>query len=75
MDAVEVAEFTGMSRSWVYKATDQGIIPHVRIGRNKRYVRAEIEAWLEGARRAWRPGDSTGDALKRAGEGEALRAA
>lgn len=46
-EAEDVAALTGMSVPWVYAETRAGRIPHVPLGRRKRYRRAAIEAWLE----------------------------
>lgn len=47
MTPVEVAGFLRKSRSWVYAACERGEVPHVRIGRDLRFRRAELERWLE----------------------------
>lgn len=36
-----------MKVSWVREATRQGKLPHVPLGRYRRYDRADLEAWIE----------------------------
>ena len=43
-----VAEFLGVSRSWVYQATATGVLPCIRLGANLRFEKAAIERWLQG---------------------------
>jgi excisionase family DNA binding protein len=33
--------------SWVCEATRQGELPHVKLGRYRRYVRADLLAWMK----------------------------
>lgn len=47
-DVAWVAEFLGVSRSWVYQATASGVIPCVRIGALVRFDPAVIKAWVRG---------------------------
>lgn len=47
LDAREVAERLHVPVSWVRESTRSGAIPHVTLGRYKRYVLADVEAWLE----------------------------
>lgn len=51
IEAPEVARLLSVSRAWVYKAADEGRIPHYRIGTRVRFRVSEIEDWLarEGA--------------------------
>ena len=54
----EVCRILGVSRSWLYQAAADGRIPHIRLGSDDgpvRFVPAEIEQWLDNARREWRP--------------------
>lgn len=46
MTAEEVAELLGMGVDWVYAQTRAKKIPHVRLGRFRRYRAASIRAWL-----------------------------
>jgi excisionase family DNA binding protein len=44
----EVAALLRKSRSWVYAACERGEVPHVRIGRDLRFRRADLDRWLDG---------------------------
>jgi excisionase family DNA binding protein len=46
LTAKEVAELLAVPESWVREATREGRIPHVKLGRYRRYQPAAIEAWL-----------------------------
>ena len=46
----EVAEFLRIGRTRAYELVSSGEIPSVRIGRNIRVSRKELERWLEGQR-------------------------
>lgn len=51
---VEVCRMLGVSRTWLYDAAKSGRIPSVRIGGPcgpVRFVREDLEAWLDEARR------------------------
>lgn len=59
MKPSEVALMLRVSRSWVYDAAADGRLPAVRLGGPDgplRFVRDDIEHWLESARAAWTPG-------------------
>ena len=43
-----LAEFLGVSKSWVYQATASGVLPCVRIGALVRFDPAVIKAWVRG---------------------------
>ncbi|RPJ08566.1 MAG: DNA-binding protein [Deltaproteobacteria bacterium] len=43
----EVAKELNLSPSWVYRKVQAGIIPHVRIGAVVRFVRQDVERWIE----------------------------
>ena len=62
LTAKEVAELLAVPESWVREATREGRIPHLRLGRYRRYQPAAIEAWLT---------ENRGDC--RAGSGRDLR--
>jgi excisionase family DNA binding protein len=65
----EVARMLGVSRTWLYDAAKDGRIPSVRLGGPDgpvRFVEEDIEQWLDRARRAWRPGESGAQTLRRA---------
>jgi predicted DNA-binding transcriptional regulator AlpA len=55
LTAAEVADLLGVPESWVAretrKAEAQGAgLPHLRIGRYRRYDQAAVLGWLEGQR-------------------------
>jgi excisionase family DNA binding protein len=55
----EVARTLGVSRTWLYAAAADGRIPSVRIGGPGgpvRFVREDLDQWLEEARASWTPG-------------------
>lgn len=65
----EVARRLGVSRTWLYAAAKDGRIP--RIGGPDgplRFVPEDLEAWLDEARAAWRPGDMSAATLRRMSE-------
>ncbi len=65
----EVAQRLGVSRSWLYAAAADGRIPAVRLGGPDgplRFVAADLEAWIDGARSAFRPVDAPAGVLRRA---------
>jgi excisionase family DNA binding protein len=67
----EVARRLGVSRTWLYAAAKDGRIPSIRIGGPDgplRFVPEDLEAWLDEARSAWRPGDSSAATLRRMSE-------
>jgi excisionase family DNA binding protein len=45
--AREVAELLALPESWVREATRDGRLPHLKLGRYRRYRRSELESWLE----------------------------
>jgi excisionase family DNA binding protein len=47
LDAAEVAELLHVPTSWVRAETRAGRIPHLELGRYKRYDREAVLAWLE----------------------------
>ena len=51
LTAEEVASRLGVQPSWVSKAARANRIPHVCVGRYRRFRWPDIEAWLEGQRR------------------------
>lgn len=46
-----VARYLSIATSTVYQLANEEKIPHRRIGRSRRFVLAEIDAWLECQRR------------------------
>jgi excisionase family DNA binding protein len=55
LTASEVAELLSVPESWVRQATREGRLPHVRLGRYRRYQQSQIEAWLKEQSNAPRP--------------------
>lgn len=51
LTADRVAERLGVRVSWVSKAARADRIPHVRVGRYRRFYWPDIEAWLVTQRR------------------------
>jgi excisionase family DNA binding protein len=47
LTAGEVAAFLAVKESWVREATRDRRLPHLRLGRYRRYRREDIERWLE----------------------------
>jgi excisionase family DNA binding protein len=45
----EVCKLFGVSRTWVYDAAADGRLPSIR------FVRSDLEGWLEEQRAAWTP--------------------
>ena len=48
LTAQEVADLLAVPLSWVREATRDGRLPHLRLGRYRRYQAAAIQAWLAG---------------------------
>lgn len=74
----DIARRLGVSRSWVYDAAKADRIPCVRLGGPDgplRFVRDDVEVWLEVARRSWLPGESATSATKRAARAAPVRTA
>ena len=47
LNFVEACEFTGLSKTYMYKLTHQGRIPHFKPhGKNIYFNREELEQWL-----------------------------
>jgi excisionase family DNA binding protein len=44
--ADEVADLLAVPKTWVYAETRAGRLPHVRLGRYRRYRADEIDAWI-----------------------------
>ena len=47
LTAAEVADILALPESWVREATRAGRLPHLKLGRYRRYSRQAIGAWLE----------------------------
>ena len=64
----DVAELLNVSGTWVYDASDKGLLPHRRLNGPHgplRFVAWEIDASIEEARGGWQPGDRPQDTLSR----------
>lgn len=48
LTAEEVAERLGMRTDWVWAQARAGRIPHVRLGRYRRFRESALEAWVRG---------------------------
>jgi excisionase family DNA binding protein len=46
LTAHEVADLLAVPLSWVREATRDGRLPHLKLGRYRRYQAAAIHAWL-----------------------------
>ena len=46
LTASEVADMLAVPLSWVREATRDGRLPHLKLGRYRRYQAAAIQAWL-----------------------------
>jgi excisionase family DNA binding protein len=46
LTAEEIAERLGMKTQWVWAEARAGRIPHVRLGRYRRFRESAVEAWL-----------------------------
>jgi excisionase family DNA binding protein len=55
LTADEVAELLAVPVSWVRESTRSGAMPHVELGRYRRYRHKDVERWLE---ECTRPGRS-----------------
>jgi excisionase family DNA binding protein len=55
LTAHEVAELLAVPVSWVRESTRSGAMPHVELGRYRRYRREDVERWLEECSRPGRP--------------------
>jgi excisionase family DNA binding protein len=45
--APEAAQALGISERSLWTLTQQGVIPHVKIGRSVRYAPGDLRAWIE----------------------------
>lgn len=55
LDAAEVGKLLHVPTSWVRAETRAGRLPHVELGRYRRYDREAVLAWVAGQRRGqWR---------------------
>jgi excisionase family DNA binding protein len=49
LTVAELAEVLAVPSSWIYARTATGDIPHVCVGRYKRFRLGEVMRWLEGS--------------------------
>jgi excisionase family DNA binding protein len=47
MSAAEVAQRLGVSRPTVYRLSEAGVIPALRVGSQWRFSAAELQDWLQ----------------------------
>ena len=62
LSVLEVCQQLAMGKSWVHQRIKSGEIPSVRLGRNIRIKRTDLEKYLEDHRHGPR-GQNTGDGL------------
>ena len=55
LTAKQVAQLLNVPESWVREQTRERRIPHLTLGRYRRYQAAEIEAWLADQQAAPKP--------------------
>lgn len=46
MTVRDVAHFLRVSEAWVYRNSRSGALPTIRVGRARRFSRAEIAEWI-----------------------------
>jgi len=51
LDSDAAATLLSVRRSWVYEAVRDGRLPHVKVGRHIRFLRADLESWVFAQRR------------------------
>jgi excisionase family DNA binding protein len=56
LDAPEVATLLGVPVSWVRAETRAGRMPHVQLGRYRRYRKSDLLAWMESLTEGGSPG-------------------
>jgi excisionase family DNA binding protein len=56
LTTTEVLEYLHVNLRTVYRLLKAGRLPAVRVGRQWRFRKADVDAWLEGQRSAGRPG-------------------
>lgn len=55
LSANEVAEWPAVPVTWVRESTRSGAMPHVELGRYRRYRQADVARWLDECSRPGRP--------------------
>ncbi|MGO9495550.1 MAG: helix-turn-helix domain-containing protein [Solirubrobacteraceae bacterium] len=62
LTAEEVADRLGVRTDWVWAQARAGRIPHVRLGRYRRFRESALEAWICGLEAAsTKPSQATGN--------------
>lgn len=51
LDSNAAAALLSVRRSWIYEAVRDGRLPHVKVGRHIRFLRADLEGWVFAQRR------------------------
>lgn len=46
LNAAQVAAYLHVPTSWVYAEARAGRLPHVRVGRYRRFRRGAVDAWI-----------------------------
>lgn len=54
LDAQAAAALLSVRPSWIYEAVRAGRLPHLKIGRHVRFLRADLEQWVVNQRRSIR---------------------
>lgn len=48
VDMKFITQLTGLTDKWFYKLIQDGLFPKpIKLGRSSRWLRSEVEAWLE----------------------------
>jgi excisionase family DNA binding protein len=55
LDPRAAADLLAVRPSWVYEAVRRGRLPHVKVGRHLRFVRSDLERWVDAQRVRVRP--------------------
>jgi excisionase family DNA binding protein len=55
LTAEEIADLLNVPVTWVRESTRSGAMPHVKLGRYRRYRREAVEAWLAKCSKPGRP--------------------
>lgn len=72
MTGSQAAELLNVPLSWIYAKSETGELPSIKIGRYRRFVRAELEAWLARQRESASHGSRQEDGPS--GRGPGIRA-
>lgn len=69
LDAEDVAALLGVPKTWVYAETRAGRLPHVTVGRYRRYRLAALERWIADHERGPASPSSSSESMPRAIQG------